>query len=92
MGMKSLQIKVQGIVQGVYFRVSTKDKADSLGLKGFAKNEKDGSVYIEVEGEELILEKFIEWLHVGPPNANVKEVIIEEQKIKRFIDFVIRRH
>ncbi|MEZ5024038.1 MAG: acylphosphatase [Chitinophagales bacterium] len=90
--MKSLQIKVEGNVQGVYFRMSTKEKADQLGLKGFAKNEKDGSVYIEVEGEEVILEKLIEWLHVGPPNANVTKVSIEDQPIIGYVDFVIRRH
>ena len=45
----SYKILVKGRVQGVWFRKYTKDKADSLNLSGFARNELDGSVYIEVE-------------------------------------------
>jgi len=48
--MKHLNITVKGVVQGVFFRASTKDQADQLGICGLVRNEQDGSVYVEAEG------------------------------------------
>ncbi len=70
-------IKVFGRVQGVFFRHSARHEAEKLGLRGFVKNEDDGSVYMEVEGEEENIRKFVEWCRKGPPFANVERV--EEQ-------------
>ena len=89
--MRSLSVNVKGRVQGVYFRISTKEKADELGLKGFVQNEKDGSVYVEVEGEESLLEKMLEWLKIGPTNANVTALDIQEQSIKGYASFLVKR-
>ena len=89
--MRSLSVNVKGRVQGVYFRISTKEKADELGLKGFVRNEKDGSVYVEVEGEENMLVKMLEWLKIGPSNANVSTLDTQEQSIKGFTSFLIKR-
>ena len=72
--MKRLTVKVSGTVQGVFFRHSAKIKASELELKGFARNEGDGSVYIEAEGEQANLEKFLEWCRKGPPFARVEHV------------------
>lgn len=58
--MKHFKLNVSGTVQGVFFRASTKDAADRLGIKGFVRNEPDGSVYIEAEGEEEKLNQFME--------------------------------
>lgn len=88
--MKHLNIKISGRVQGVFFRVSAKDEADKLNLKGFARNEQDGSVYIEIEGEEKKLEKFLAWCHEGPNLANVESVKIEEDKLKDFSNFSVK--
>jgi acylphosphatase len=49
---KHFNIRISGRVQGVFFRASTKAKAEELGISGFVQNEPDGSVYIEAEGEE----------------------------------------
>jgi acylphosphatase len=48
--MHHYQITVSGKVQGVWFRKSTQDKARELGLRGFVRNQPDGSVYIEASG------------------------------------------
>lgn len=88
--MKDLQIKVYGRVQGVFFRDSVKRQADILGIKGFAKNEPDGSVYIEAEGEEDILQEFVRWCKTGPDLAYVNKVEIEEGDVKNFEDFQVR--
>jgi len=85
------KIKVSGKVQGVYYRASTKQMADLLGIKGFVRNEHDGSVYIEAEGEEGILTKFIQWCHHGPERAEVTYVSINEGEIQGFEVFESRR-
>lgn len=87
--MKHLNIKIHGKVQGVFFRVSTKEKADNLGLVGFVRNEADGTVYIEVEGEEGRINEFLEWCQEGSRNSQVDKVEFEKGEIKEFNDFSI---
>ncbi|HEY0654004.1 MAG TPA: acylphosphatase [Chryseosolibacter sp.] len=88
---KHLNITVAGRVQGVFFRASTKTSADHLDIKGFVKNQPDGSVYIEAEGEEKDLEKFISWCSQGPKAARVERCNIEEAGLEGFTEFVIQR-
>lgn len=84
-----LNIKVYGLVQGVFFRATAKEQAEKLNIKGFAKNEPDGSVYIETEGEKENLDKFIKWCNIGPNMAQVEKVTVEEAKIKNFSEFEV---
>ena len=84
---KHFNIKIFGKVQGVFFRQTTKEKARALGIKGFVRNEPNGSVYIEAEGEEEILNKFIEWCKVGPSQANVDKIEFNESVLKNFPSF-----
>lgn len=72
------KINVKGKVQGVFYRASTQAKAKELGLSGWVKNEEDGSVLIEAEGEEQKLEKLLEWCRQGPGAAIVNDVEFEE--------------
>ncbi|MFH1749918.1 MAG: acylphosphatase, partial [bacterium] len=69
--MKHLNIKISGKVQGVFYRVATKNKARDLDLTGFVRNEPDDSVYIEVEGEEENLNQFIDFCKSGSDHAEV---------------------
>lgn len=87
METKHLNIKIFGQVQGVFFRVSAKEEAERLGIKGFARNEPDGTVYIEAEGEKERLDEFIRWCHDGPEAANVEKVEISEGPLKNFSEF-----
>jgi acylphosphatase len=89
--MKCLSIKVSGKVQGVFFRASTEDVAKQLGIKGFVRNEKGGSVYIEAEGDDEILKQFVDWCSQGPPQAFVEEIIINESPVQNFSKFEIKR-
>ena len=86
-----LSIRVSGKVQGVFYRASTRDKARSLGLCGFVKNETDGSVYIEAEGDKEKLDQLVAWCKQGPPNAQVENVETTEGKLKNFDQFDIKR-
>ena len=58
--MKKIRIQVQGRVQGVGFRYTTKLLADRMGIQGSVKNESDGSVTIEAIGEEKQVDAFVE--------------------------------
>ncbi|HEY8512024.1 MAG TPA: acylphosphatase [Cyclobacteriaceae bacterium] len=89
--MKHLNIRVTGRVQGVYFRASTRDVASKLKLRGFVRNEPDGSVYIEAEGNEEALEELVAWCHHGPPRAMVENVEVNEGPIQNLGSFDIRR-
>lgn len=78
MTVKSIKIVVYGRVQGVNYRYSAKNQAQSLGISGFAKNMADGSVYIEAEGSADALDAFIEWCSHGPPMASVSKITTEQ--------------
>jgi acylphosphatase len=90
--MNHLSIKVSGKVQGVFFRASTKDMADEIGIKGFVRNESDGSVYIEAEADDERLNEFIAWCHHGPSHAVVENMQVEKGgSIQNFTKFEVRR-
>lgn len=89
--MKHLNIKVHGKVQGVYFRDSTKMVADQLGVKGWIRNESDGSVYIEAEGDDWILDNFLDWCEEGPERADVQLVEKAESDLQNFQNFIIKK-
>jgi len=89
--MKHYNIIVIGKVQGVFYRQSALDIANELGLYGFVQNELNGNVYIEAEGTEMQLEKFINWCRNGPPRAVVHDVKFSEGKIQDFSSFSISR-
>jgi acylphosphatase len=83
-------IKISGRVQGVFFRVSTQREASRLGLTGFVRNESDGSVYLEVEGEQDIIDKLLTWLRKGgPPQGWVNNVDVTAGIIENFTRFEI---
>jgi acylphosphatase len=86
-----LNIVIKGKVQGVFFRDYTSRKANELGIKGFVKNRIDGSVYIEAEGNEKMLEEFISWCHQGSPPSQVEHVESEPAALVHFTSFKIEK-
>ncbi len=88
--MINRRIRVFGKVQGVFYRASTKTKADELKLTGWVRNENDGTVLIEVEGDEDRVEKMIIWCKEGPTYARVDDLIFEQSEIMAYKDFEIR--
>ena len=65
---------VSGRVQGVFFRVSSQQKAIDYGLSGYARNLADGDVEVFLSGEEENVEKMLSWLKHGPEQAEVSEM------------------
>jgi len=86
---KHLSIRVTGRVQGVFFRASAKAEAERLGIAGSARNEDDGTVLIEAEGENAALDQFVSWCGRGPDFAKVSAVDVHEGEPRHFTSFTI---
>ena len=67
----------------VGFRYSTLRKAEELGLTGYIKNLRDGSVEIEVQGNKDYIDEFIEWANSGPSRAEVSKVLVGEKDVEK---------
>ena len=69
---------VSGRVQGVFFRVSTREQAQQLGVTGEVSNMRDGRVVVTACGPQAALELLQQWLWKGPSQAQVSKVECEE--------------
>ena len=74
---EQLHAIVQGSVQGVFFRDSTRIQAQRLALAGWVRNRPDGSVEVLAQGPRAALEQLLEYLRHGPPAATVSGVQAE---------------
>ncbi|MGI5828487.1 MAG: acylphosphatase [Patescibacteria group bacterium] len=86
---KHFNIHVKGRVQGVGFRMSAKQKAQILEINGFVRNEPDGSVYIEAEGNSENLREFIAWCKQGPRFSEVDKIDVKEGTLQNYENFTI---
>jgi acylphosphatase len=73
------RVVVSGRVQGVWFRESTRRRADELGVAGWVRNLPDGRVEALFEGPDDRVRAAIEFVKVGPPLARVRDVVVEEE-------------
>ena len=80
---------VRGRVQGVGFRYSTRSMAARLGVRGFVRNEADGSVYVEGEGNAAAVDAMVEWLRKGPPHAHVSDVDLRWTTVRGYASFTV---
>jgi acylphosphatase len=82
---------VRGIVQGVAFRWTTKERARELGVAGWVRNLPDGSVEVWAEGAAPSVELLLEWLRHGPPSARVDDVALADESPSGAARFEVRR-
>lgn len=80
---------VSGKVQGVFFRASSQEEAAKLGLTGWVRNLSDGRVEVFACGPKRHVDKFREWLKIGPRNAKVTECEIKDVEWQSFRTFEI---
>lgn len=80
---------VSGRVQGVWYRAYTRDQALGLGVTGHARNLADGRVEVVACGEESAVNRLCEWLHEGPPRAQVQDVHCEPIAPQNPADFTM---
>ena len=77
-------------MQGVFFRVETRDRARSLGLAGWVRNANDGSVEAAFEGPSERVQSMLDWCRRGPSGAQVEDVSVEWEEPQGVGDFEIR--
>jgi acylphosphatase len=75
-----IHLIIEGRVQGVWFRDSTRREAVALGITGWVKNRRDGGVEVLGEGPEDGIRKFVAWCQHGPPAARVSRVLENSQE------------
>ena len=75
-----IKVIIKGLVQGVFYRVHTKNTADRLGIKGYVKNLANGSVEAVFEGDPPVVDQMIDWCHKGPEMSRVDHVKTQEIK------------
>jgi len=81
---------VRGHVQGVGFRYAAMRAAELYNISGFVRNEPDGSVYIEAEGEIFNLDMYLDWCRKGPGYGRVEKVFHTASTVKNIKKFKIR--
>ena len=74
-----VHVLIEGRVQGVFFRASTRDEARARGLSGWVRNLADGRVEAVFEGDKAVVENMLAWCRKGPPYAYVDQVDIDWQ-------------
>ena len=71
---KCIRCFVSGRVQGVFYRASTQEQADRLGITGYARNLPDNRVEVLAYGNDQAVEELKAWLWEGPRHAEVTDV------------------
>ena len=80
MALRQVHIVIEGRVQGVFFRDYTKEESQKLGLTGWVRNQRDGSVEATVKGDGAKVEQMIKWFNKGSPMSDVIRVTTAEEK------------
>ena len=87
---QSAILTIHGHVQGVGFRYFVMQKAKDFSISGFVKNQLNGDVYAEAEGEPEQLEVFIQVCKLGPSHAWVERVDVQYCPVQGFTGFQVR--
>lgn len=88
--VKSYTLHLTGRVQNVGFRYFTVQEAIKEGAGGYVRNEPDGTIYIEVEGEEEAVNRFLMRVRKGPAWSRVDKLTIQEQPLRHFKTFSVK--
>ena len=89
--MKKVRVVVTGRVQGIWFRASTYDKAQQLGINGYVRNLINGDVEFVAEGDDSEVDRLLQWARHGPPLARVDDIKVEVlQYDSEYTDFTVR--
>jgi len=84
------RVIVSGRVQGVFFRDSTRRRAESAGVTGWVRNTADGTVEAVFEGEDSAVEEMIAFCRSGPGRAEVSAVDVEDEQPEGLSGFEVR--
>ena len=88
--MTRKRVIVSGRVQGVFFRDSTRRRAESAGVAGWVRNTADGTVEAVFEGDEAAVDEMVEFCRSGPGRAEVSAVDVEDEQPEGLSGFDVR--
>ncbi|HEU4567665.1 MAG TPA: acylphosphatase [Marmoricola sp.] len=88
--MKAVDVRVSGLVQGVFFRAGCAAEADRLGVNGWVSNEPDGTVAGHFEGPATAVDQLVDWCRRGPRQARVDDVLVREAQATGSTGFATR--
>lgn len=83
------RVVVHGRVQGVFFRDSTRERADAHGVAGWVSNRPDGAVEAVLEGPAEAVERVLRFCRTGPPRAQVEHVDVSDEAPEGLSEFEI---
>lgn len=84
------RVTARGRVQGVFFRDSARERAEAHGVTGWVRNRRDGAVEAVLEGPREAVERVIRFFNIGPPQASVDRVEVEEEEVQGLDSFEVR--
>jgi acylphosphatase len=84
------RVVVDGVVQGVFFRASTRGVAVTLGVSGWVRNLADGSVEAVFEGPAAAVDAAVEWCRHGPDRAIVTSLEVADEAPEGLRGFSVR--
>ena len=84
------RVVVHGLVQGVFFRDTVRRHAQSRGVAGWVRNNRDGTVEAVFEGEPEAVERLVAFVHEGPSGAIVERVDVTDESDEGLSGFAVR--
>jgi acylphosphatase len=81
---------VHGRVQGVFFRDTTRRRANAHGVAGWVSNRSDGAVEAVLEGPPDAVQQLLRFLETGPPHATVDHVDVSDEEPEGLTGFSVR--
>ena len=81
---------VHGRVQGVFFRDSTRQRADAADVSGWVANRPDGAVEAVFEGDDDAVGRLVEWMRDGPRSASVDRIEVDDEEAEGLSGFDVR--
>jgi acylphosphatase len=89
--VRAVEVRVTGLVQGVFFRATLRDRARAVGVTGWVSNEPDGSVAAHLEGPSDAVQTLVDWCRHGPSGADVDDVVVRAVPATGVAEFSVRR-
>ena len=84
------RVVVHGRVQGVFFRDSTRQRAQAASVAGWVANRPDGTVEAVFEGADEAVESVVRWMGVGPRGAEVERTEVNDEEPEGLAGFDVR--
>jgi acylphosphatase len=80
--VRRVRVRIDGHVQGVFFRATCRRLANELGVAGWVRNTADGAVEALFEGDDAAVHRILGWCRDGPPGAAVASIDVRDEPPK----------